>query len=185
MQQLLSFYTNNIEKYKTELARVAQQMFASSMLRLAVFVLAAIGVYFFIDNTRIVLAIVFFTLLLFLFLVARHTDLQYKRDKLKALLELNETEIQVLNRKFHHLPDGSTYKDPLHFYSQDIDLFGRGSFYQYANRTALAQGSDVFAGLLTENSIDAIPQKQKAIKELANMAEWRQDFSAVASLTKT
>ena len=90
----------------------------------------------------------------------------------------------MLDRAFHHLPSGEKYKDPLHYYSQDIDLFGRGSFFQYLNRTALESGSDFLAKIFTENEIDAIPKKQQAITELAEMPKWRQQFSAIASLMK-
>lgn len=185
MQDLASFYKNRIQKYSQELSRIKKLLFASSMIRLAVFCVAGLGIYLVFGNTKWVLAIVLLAIVLFLFLVSRHSDLQYKRDKLKALIQINETEIKVLRRDFHDLPEGDKFKDPLHYFSQDIDLFGRGSFYQYANRTALQQGSETFAGLLKENSIENIPQKQEAIKELAQLPEWRQNFSAIASLTKT
>ena len=106
-------------------------------------------------------------------------------NKLLALLQINETEVAVLNRDFHSLPEGNEFKNPEHFYSQDIDLFGKGSFYQYANRTALPQGSRTLADLLTENSIVDIPKKQEAIRELSTMSDWRQEFSATAILTQT
>lgn len=185
MQDLTTFYNKQISVYSGELSQIKKQLYASSMLRLAVFFLAAFGVYFSFGNSRIVWAIIAITIVLFIFLVSRHSDLQYKRDRLKALLKINETEIDVLQRKFHHLPDGNEYKNPEHYFSQDIDLFGRGSFYQYAHRTALKQGSEVFSSVLLENSIDGISAKQEAIKELGQMPKWRQEFSAVASLTKT
>jgi len=184
MRDLNAFYTNEINKYGAELTRIRKLLFASSMIRLVVFCVAALGIYLVFGNTKWVLAIMLLAIVLFLFLVSRHSDLQYQRDRLQALIKINETEIKVLHRNFHDLPEGNGFKDPLHYFSQDIDLFGRGSFYQYANRTALQQGSDTFAGLLKENSIENISQKQDAIKELAQMPEWRQNFSAVASLTK-
>ena len=184
MQDLTSFYSNEIKKYEAELSRIKKLLFASSMVRLAVFCVAGLGIYLVFGNAKWVLAIILLAIVLFLFLVSRHSDLQYKRDRLKALIQINETEIKVLRRDFHDLPEGDAFKDPLHYFSQDIDLFGRGSFYQYANRTALQQGSDTLAGLLKENSIENIPAKQEAIKELAQMPEWRQNFSAIASLTK-
>ncbi len=184
MQDLASFYQNQIQKYSEELSRIKKLLFASSMIRLAVFCLAGLGIYLVFGNTKWVLAIILGAIVLFLFLVSRHSNLQYKRDRLKALIQINETEIKVLARNFHDLPEGDEFKNPLHHFSQDIDLFGRGSFYQYANRTALQQGSDTFARLLKENSIENIPKKQEAIKELAQMPEWRQNFSAIASLTK-
>lgn len=185
MQDLTSFYTNEIKKYGAELSRIKKLLFASSMIRLAVFCAAGLGVYLIFGDTKWVLAIILLAIVLFLFLVSRHSDLQYKRDRLKALIQINETEIKVLGRNFHDLPEGDAFKDPLHYFSQDIDLFGRGSFYQYANRTALKQGSETLAGSLKENSIENIREKQEAIKELAQKPEWRQNFSAIASLTKT
>ncbi len=182
MPQLTSFYTKQIEKYGAQLAQVKKQLFASSMLRLAIFCLSAVGIYFVFGNIKWVLAIVLLAIVVFLFLVTRHSDLQYKRDRLQALIKINKTEIKVLNRDFHDLPDGNEFKAPLHYFSQDIDLFGRGSFYQYANRTALKQGNETFAELLKENSIENILPKQEAISELSKIPEWRQNFSAIASL---
>ena len=185
MQVPYSYYKNQISIFEGHLSKVKKQLYASSMLRLAIFCLAVLSVYLSFGNTKLVMGLLLITILLFIFLVSRHSDLQYKRDKLKVLLKINTTEIQVLERDFHHLADGSEFKDPNHFFSQDIDLFGRGSFYQYANRTALKQGSVVFSSVLLENSIIDIEGKQEAIKELCKMPQWRQNFTAIATLVKT
>ncbi|SHJ88968.1 MutS-related protein [Pseudozobellia thermophila] len=185
MQELISFYTAEIERYESELSVAKKRLYASSMLRLLVFCGAIGGLYLAYPQGKWMLALLLPAIALFLFLVTRHSRLQYRRDLLTALIDINTTELRVLRRDFHDLPDGSEFKDPLHYYSQDIDLFGRGSFYQYANRTALKQGSEIFARLLTENGIDGIELKQEAIKELAQNPEWRQRFSAIASLAKT
>ena len=185
MQDLRTYYNNQITNYQSQLSQVKKQLHVSSTVRLAVFSLAVAWVYFAFGNTRLVWAIIAITIVLFIFLVSRHTDLQYKKDRIKALLKINRTEIDVLEHKFHHLPNGDEFKNPKHHFSQDIDLFGRGSFYQYVNRTALSQGSEVFSLLLLENTIEDIPVKQSAIQELGAMPNWRQEFSAVASLTKT
>jgi DNA mismatch repair ATPase MutS len=185
MQDLTDFYNDQISNYESQLSQVKKQLYASSMLRLVIFCTAVTGVYFSFGNARLVWVIIAITIALFIFLVSRHSDLQYKRDRIKALLKINTTEIEVLQRKFHHLPDGDEFKNPKHYFSQDIDLFGRGSFYQYANRTVLKQGSEVLSKLLLENSITDIPAKQEAIQELGQMPEWRQNFSAIASLVKT
>ncbi|CAM3536179.1 MutS-related protein [Zobellia roscoffensis] len=184
MQELHSFYNGEIEKYTKELSQVKKLLFASSMLRLAIFVAAGFAVYLTFGDTKWVLGVVLVTIVLFLFLVTRHSGLQYKRDRLLALLNINQTELKVLDRDFHDLPEGDEFKDPLHYFSQDIDLFGRGSFFQYANRTALKQGAETFAGLFKANNIDNIKEKQEAIKELGKMPQWRQNFSAIASLTQ-
>ena len=185
MQDLFTFYQNRIDAHKDSLYIVKRQLIRSSALRLLVFILICAGIYFFYGNTKLLIAVILGGIALFLFLVTRHGTLKRKKDKFLALVELNETEVKVLNRDFHSLPDGLEFKNPEHFYSQDIDLFGAGSFYQYANRTVLPQGSQTFANFLLENSIINIKQKQEAIAELAEMGEWRQDFSATASLAAT
>ena len=61
-------------------------------------------------------------------------------------------------------------------------MFGKGSFFQYINRTATNDGKIELANLLTENKIDGIIEKQNAINELSRKVKWRQHFSALASL---
>ncbi|KXN99090.1 DNA mismatch repair protein MutS [Aequorivita aquimaris] len=184
MNHPADFYKLQIEIHTEVLQKVRRKLVVSSSIRLVVFLIACFGVYFFFGNTKVVIAIIVLTITAFVYLVSKHSALQYQRDLENALIAQNETELEVLNRAFHHLPSGEKYKDPLHCYSQDIDLFGRGSFFQYLNRTALESGSDFLAKIFTENKIDAIPKKQQAITELAEMPKWRQQFSAIASLVK-
>src|SRR5690606_9344267 len=185
MNNSSDFYKLQIEIHSEELQKIKQKLVVSSTIRLVVFLLACFGVYFFFGNAKIVIAVIVLAIAAFVYLVSKHSGLQYNRDLKKKLVEQNETELDGLNRIFHHLPSGEKYKDPLHFYSQDIDLFGRGSFFQYLNRTALESGSDFLAKIFTENKIDSSPIKQKASTELSGMPKWRQQFSAIASLVKT
>jgi ABC-type multidrug transport system fused ATPase/permease subunit len=180
-----SVYSEFISRYTTDLKTIKTQLFWSSMLRLAVFLLIAFLVYFFWSSTRVVIGSIVAGIAIFLFLVSRHSKIQYKKEKLKALLQLNETELKVLNRDFEDLPSGDEYKNPEHEFSQDIDIFGNHSFFQYLNRTALKEGQDNLAAKLTSNSIDDIASKQKAIQELATKIELRQHFSADAKLVDT
>ncbi len=179
------FYTKEKQDQEKLLGEANRQLNISSTIRLIIFLLAAYGVYYFFSETRIAAVIAMFGIVIFLVLVSRHTNLKYRRDKIRELVNINELELQVLNRQFHDLPTGKEFDDPLHPFSQDIDLFGKGSFFQYLNRTALREGCHKLADILTENTIDAIVKKQEAIKELAAMVKWRQEFTAVAKLVKT
>src|SRR5690554_4178763 len=185
MNEPSGFYKQQIAAHSEELQSLKRKLALSSTIRLLVFLVACFGVYFFFGNVKIIIPIILVAIAVFIYLVTKHSELQYQRDLTKALIAQNEVELEVLNRAFHHLPSGEKYADPLHFYSQDIDLFGRGSFFQYLNRTSLESGSDFLANLFTENSIDDIPKKQEAIKELSEMSKWHQHFSAIASLVKT
>lgn len=178
-------YTEFISRYTKDLKAIKTQLFWSSMLRLAVFVAIAFSVYLFWSSTRVVIGSVILGIVVFLILVTRHSKIQYKKAKLKALLQLNQTELKVLKREFSELPTGDQYKNPEHEFSQDIDIFGKHSFFQYLNRTALKEGEEHLASKLTSNSIDYIESKQEAIKELAEKVELRQNFTADAMLVDT
>lgn len=184
MQDPRAHYTSKITTYQEQLKKMQALLLSSSMIRLVVFLIGVAAIYFLWGNTRVILAIVVAEIALFLFLVSRHSRLKYKRDFLQEMIAINKTELQVLDRDFYDLPDGDTFKDPEHEFSQDIDLFGRGSFFQYLNRTGLASGSQKLADLLTANSIEDIPQKQEAVQELATQSDWRQEFRATARLVK-
>ncbi|MFD0932627.1 DNA mismatch repair protein MutS [Psychroflexus salinarum] len=180
-----SIYSEFISRYTSDLKAIKTQLFWSSMLRLAVFLAIAFAVYFFWSSTRIVIGSIILGIIIFLILVTRHSKIQYKKAKLKALLQLNETEIKVLKREFTDLPTGDQYKNPEHEFSQDIDIFGNHSFFQYLNRTALKEGEENLAAKLTSNSINSIESKQEAIQELSKKIELRQNFTADAKLVDT
>ncbi|MEG9327830.1 DNA mismatch repair protein MutS [Salinimicrobium catena] len=180
-----NFYNSQIDHYKSHLSKAAQKLAFSSLLRLAVFLATAYFVYHFFGNGTVIVGVLVVGIALFLFLVSRHSNLKYERDKFRELIRINETELQVLERNFQELPDGSEFEDPLHPYSQDIDLFGRSSFFQYLNRTALVEGKQELARHFLSNDISNIEQRQEAVKELSEKADWRQNFSALAILVKT
>lgn len=156
-----------------------------SMLRLAVFLVSIYAIYLFFHNWQIAMVSGIVGIAIFLFLLSRYTDLKYKRDLHKRIVKINETELEIQSGNFHASLDGSVYEDPKHFFSLDIDLFGKGSFFQYANRTAIKEGTDQFAHILLSNTIENIEDRQKAIKELSKQPEWIQQYAAVAQGVKT
>ena len=182
----LQFYKKQKEIHQAALSKISKKLLVSSLVRLVLFLLICFTIYYFFGNMNVIVPAVIGGIALFLYLVSRHSDLKDKSDKQKEIIRLNELEIEILeHRNFQDLPDGSQFENPNHAFSQDIDLFGRGSFFQYANRTALYEGTNKLAGIFTGNSIDDIPKQQEAIKELSQKPEWRQEFTALAGLVKT
>lgn len=177
-------YSDKITQFERELKAIKTRLFTSSMLRLSVFLLTALGAYLLWNATQAVVACIFIGVILFFVLVSKHVSLQQQRRRLEALIYINKTEIQVLNRQFTHLPEGKAYKNPLHEFSQDVDLFGKKSFFQYLNRSALREGEQQLAELFTENTVEGITDKQEAIQDLSKKVDFRQEFSASALLSK-
>lgn len=184
MQEPLEFYTAEKSKYEQDLNAVKKKLSLSSTIRLLLFIAIGLGIYFFFGNLQIVVGISVGGLALFLFFVSRHTDLQNQRNFIQKLIEINTIEINALKGDYLNFDEGLVYEDPTHFFSYDIDLFGKGSFFQYVNRTVTEEGTHEFANQLTSNNSEGINQKQEVIQELAKMPKWRQEFSAIGSLIK-
>jgi hypothetical protein len=177
-----TFYKTQLEKHQQDLKNFNKKLIGMSSLRLLVFLLTVAGIYATFSMWQLALGFGIVGIVLFIFLLSKYTNVKRLRDVSKALVAINEEEINIASGNFHHRDTGNQFQDPHHFYSLDIDLFGRGSFFQFINRTSINEGAETLANTLTANTIADIVLKQNAIKELAEKPEWRQQFSAFATL---
>ena len=185
MKKLVHFYTEEKQRLETELKATKNKLANLSVLRLVVFILTLVGIYFLFDDIRAVGFIATVGIIVFSILLIKYLDAKESKKLLITKIKINETEIRVLEGNFSFLKTGEEFIDPTHVYSNDIDLFGRGSFFQYINRTSTQQGAKELAKTITENHILSIDKKQEALKELSQKVTWRQHFSALASLVTT
>ena len=185
MKNLLRFYKSEEKQLKNKLLKVKKNLKTLSLLRITVFILTAIAIYLFFENTLASTVVLIVGGSGFYFLVVKYSKEKLEKTLLNCKIEINQTEIAVLNGDFSFLPNGNEYLDSDHHFSHDIDLFGENSFFQYLNRTASTDGSRKLANLMTENQTSSIYKKQEAIKELSEKVKWRQHFSALISMVKT
>ncbi len=179
-----SFYTQQKQLLEEEIPKFKQKLFALSMLRLGVFVVLLVGVYYFFSNSTILIPFVVLGMMFFAWLLVKYSYSKNQLKKKQLLLQINTTELAVLNGNYSELDAGKEYIDPKHSFSYDIDLFGEGSFFQYINRTALSSGKNNLAQRITSNDTRQMLDKQEAVKELAQLPEWRQNFQATAQMIK-
>lgn len=176
------FYNQQLTQLTEKSKQLKNKLINLGVFRLSVFLVTSFLVYLTFGSYPDVFIIAFLGVLLFSFLVVKYINIKKEKAIVAAKIEINKTEILVLQRKFLHLETGEEYINSNHFYSNDIDLFGKGSFFQYINRTATIEGKNRLSYVLTDNDIDQIHEKQNAINELSEKANWRQHFSALASL---
>lgn len=184
MKNAISFYNIQLEEHISEAKGIFKKMSLLSVLRLTVFGLTVFGIYLTVEKWQVASVIAAVGLALFLVLLSKYTDLKNKRELHKRLAKINEDELKIASGDFHHRADGNIFQNPAHAYSLDIDLFGRGSFFQYINRTTIKEGTQTLVRSLLANDITNIEARQNAIKELANEPKWRQYYSGVAQGVK-
>jgi hypothetical protein len=123
---------------------------------------------------------------LFLLLVGRYNRQKDLRNLNSRLEELNRLEISCMDHDYHFRPDGRRFADPSHSWSHDLDLFGKGSLFQFVNRTTILQGGDCLAGFLTAEpgGTEHIRERQGIIGDLRDRIDFRQTFTARGSMIR-
>lgn len=180
-----AFYTQELEAHQLEVKSLYKKLTSLSFARISVFIATGIGVYFAYSNLQIAIGIAVVGIIAFVYLLSKYTDLKYQHNLKKALVAINEEELKIASGDFKERDSGLQFQDPNHAFSLDVDLFGKGSFFQFINRTATEEGTKYLVKELTANHIEGINLRQEAIKELTEKPKWRQHFSAVASLIQT
>lgn len=116
----------------------------------------------------------------FLYLVKRFNFRKDLRDLNARIRDLNTKEQSCQNHQFKNYPDGNVFADAAHPWAHDLDLFGRGSLYQYMNRSSTLKGKKMLAGILTTEptSPEEIERRQDIIADLNKRIDFRQTFTA-------
>ncbi|MGW8316406.1 MAG: MutS-related protein [Bacteroidales bacterium] len=122
----------------------------------------------------------------FLYLVTLHNRHNQQRELYRQLKALNEREQECLEHRFGSNPDGRKFADPSHAWSHDLDIFGRGSLFQYLNRTSLLRGEQLLAEWLTTepDGHEMILQRQGIVTDLKERLEFRQQYTGRARMIK-
>ena len=173
-------YKERIVDFTAKLKAQKSRLLTFSLLRLGVFGIAVAGVYWYWSKPSISVTIGIVFCLVFVFLVKKFLELKRQKAKLSHLVTINKNEIDFLDGNTSLFKDGKAYKNGMHDFSEDIDLFGNKSFFQYLNRTGIQTGENLLAMLLKSNDISEIREKQQAIQELSERIDFRQNFTAEA-----
>ncbi|HEY2416580.1 MAG TPA: hypothetical protein VGH84_01580, partial [Steroidobacteraceae bacterium] len=73
---------------------------------------------------------------------------------------------------------GERFRDAHHVFSDDLDLFGRGSLFELLSTARTAMGERVLAGWLLEpGELQEVAARQEAVKELRSVVDLREDLA--------
>ena len=180
--EVKTYYTNRITELNQELKGVQSRYRLFTFLRLLFFLLA--GNSFFVFWGSILLLpsfVIFFGL--FLYVVHLSVDAKYKRDKMVALISINENELKVIDGDWSMFEDGTEFRDGKHSFTLDMDIFGKKSVFQLVNRTVSLQGKEKLAQTLAEGS-STIELNSICITDLADEITWCQEFMSEGLVRK-
>ncbi len=180
-------YVTSRDSWFVKESKLKRRYIANAWLRLLVFVGAFAMPFMLFEYWTVPFFAIFIVLFgAFLSLVWRANLITSERKYVGFRIRLLTTEINSLENKWVDEVDGAELIEPEHDYAHDLDLFGKGSLFQFLNRTATHGGYLKLAEKLKNILLDAdeIKSRQKAIAELASQEEFRQHFYALASFVE-
>ncbi|MTI65375.1 MAG: DNA mismatch repair protein [Firmicutes bacterium] len=180
-------YKRRIDFYSKLAPRILKHMDLVGYIRLIIVVITIIsGVYFFRDTSDYIsFGIIICNIALFIYAVNFHNKLKNYHKHICILKKINEMSIDRLKGKWTDFSDkGEEFIDEFHSFSKDLDIFGKGSLYQWINSTTTYMGRTKLANILTNptKEKDEIEKRQKAIRELSKKRWWRQRLQAESML---
>ncbi len=187
MNDLFTYYTNRISKFKKEIEEQNSKFNKIFYSRILLFILALV-LFFLFYKTQAIFAYSFagLTVIVFLFLLSKEIQLKRKTSFLNNLIKVNEIEIQILKKDLNGINEGFEFIDKQHHFISDLDIFGIKSIFQILNRTSTYTGRIKLSQWLTNPFLDKaeILSRQEAIKELSSKPEWNHEFIALGFQNK-
>lgn len=177
----MKVYQENITKYNTRSLRLKKVLNRISLLRLLIFVFSCIILVTLFSIHAIAPVFVVFPLsiLCFALVIRHHNKIAYLRKHTLFLKKINESEILREKCDLEEFDTGQEFINPDHPYTSDLDIFGQHSIFQLVNRTTTESGTILLSEWLSEPAPGhEIDDRQKAIRELSQKLDWRQDFQA-------
>lgn len=182
----MEIYKTNSQSHSEDLKEINSKYNSISFFRLISILLFLGSLFYYIKTSEIVfvmMAVILFAG--FIILMRIHSKLSFQKKIKTALVEINENETAYLERKAIPFENGAEFNDFHHPYAYDLDIFGAHSLFQNLNRSATYIGKKTLARqLLTLLPNSEILQNHKAVQELKEKLEWRQEFLAFAKAGK-
>lgn len=171
-------YTERLSLTEGQLQQVKKQIFRISMLRLALFIAGIAGLYFFFNQTTLLIVCICLTFLPLFILVKIHNRFFIRKEWLETQARIIQEELQALSGDYSSFEDGKEYVNPEHPYSFDLDIFGRRSLFQSINRTCTFFGKVRLAEWLQNHLHEktSIEKRQEMVREISEHTLFREQF---------
>ena len=115
-------------------------------------------------------------------------------SKVVERLDRSLRAIQFYDRGIARLEDrwmgtgetGDRFRNPAHVYSEDLDLFGKGSLFELLSTARTRSGEDTLARwLLAPSSQEQVAARHQSITELRPLLDLREDLAVLGSAVRS
>ena len=184
MKEAPLHYAERLKELNIEMKRLVRTSRYYFVLRLVLFASFIISMIWII-NTNGENSLSWFLpaaiLIAFLLIIKLNSNLNGKQQNVLNRININENEMKYLAYQHLTFDGGDKFIGKNPELAGDFDVFGKGSLYQYINRTVTSTGADRLANKLCQWELDrqSIELKQHAVAELSRHQKFMEDFQSL------
>lgn len=168
------------EKLEAEFRRIGNA-------RLAAGVTAVVVAFFVFGEVWISVWWLLLPIAVFSALVVKHARVVERWERSKRAVQFYERGLARLQDRWMGAGEtGERFRNPGHVYSDDLDLFGRGSLFELLSTARTRTGEDFLAAwLLNPASADEVAGRHQAVQELSGMLDLREDLAVIGATLRS
>lgn len=190
MQTSKEIYEKRKRRYEALTSKQRHTINFISMLRLIIFVSSlGFAAYFYLyKKYYFSIGLILIGLVIFIVLMLKHSKVIENKRLAASILSINELSIMRIKGEWKSFKDkGEDFKDNEHNFSDDLDIFGESSLFQWINNAHTPLGRIRLKERLVfpELNNNKIYKTQQSVKELSKEIGWRQRFAAEGSFILT
>ncbi len=126
-------------------------------------------------------------LAVFAVLVIVHARIVERLDRSKRAIQFYERGLARLEGRWIGTGEvGERFRDPSHVYSEDLDLFGKGSLFELLSMARTRAGEDFLANWFLESaSIQEVNARHEAVRELRAKLDLREGLTVLGATVRS
>ncbi|MHC1704150.1 MAG: hypothetical protein AB9846_09610 [Tenuifilaceae bacterium] len=178
--ELIDFYSKRVDQFQKSSNKYHRLANLLSIARLLLFIVIPFA-FVLLFNISLWLSIIVTIILLALFglSIKRHFNYQQEEKVSDFISRINQNEIKSVRGELKDFYGGTEFKPKDHKYASDLDVFGESSLFALVNRSTTWPGQKkVSEWLLNQTDIETVFNRQKAIKELSDLIDFRQKLQS-------
>jgi DNA mismatch repair ATPase MutS len=180
-QDIINDYAQRVSFAQQEANRYKKLANAYSLYRLVAFGIFILSVCVAISLDDILIIVLSLAVLIICFgwLIKKQASFDTLKNYFMDLKKVNENEIASIENQANMYDNGDWFSNDKHYYTSDLDIFGRNSLFQLINRAATVPGIVKTANWLNSPAAkDTILLRQEAVDEIAGNNDWKLDIQA-------
>ncbi|MGL5785203.1 MAG: MutS-related protein [Bacteroidales bacterium] len=180
----IDFFKSELEQALFQIQRIRHKKTYNSLYRLLTAIVFFAILYAYTNPYNPMVFITTPFVVLFLYLLRREASLDRRDNYWQTRKNICDRELKIARFDITSFIGGKRHEEEGHPFSNDLDLFGHNSLFQYINRTVTPGGEKILADQLKNpfTSGRDILRRQESIKEMSAKPLWLLNFCTLGSL---